>query len=369
MRSDIYSLGCTFYHMVTGRIPVPEGTAAKKLHYHQHIAPPDPRELIPSLPDEVALILDRMMAKDPRARYQSAGELVQHLLTAAKHLRVGAEVPEGVLFIETPLPRTGTGRPYLLVGLAVVAVVTLLWFLDQPVAAPDTQPRRQVVETKDDGRKKPENKDGLADKTPAPVKVLPKPVVPDVVEPGSVQFTYKLENKPEDLFAWLDEKETRAASRVTVFLACNLNLEVSASSVPRELLIAAADKVTVKSAPGVLARPAIRLNINGGASLERAALRLKAKETALEDVQIVIDAQGGGVPLIGVAARRREAREFLAATFLPKTGWRVPYLTSPACRWALAVPANVRLNATNFLAAFKNDVPRTGSDISAATMR
>jgi len=132
VRSDIYSLGCTFYHMVTGRAPVPEGTAAKKLHHHQHVPPNDPRELVPGLPDEVAVILDRMMAKEPRARYQSAGEVVQHLLTAAKHLQVGAEVPEGVLFVEAPLPRTSSGRPYLLVGLAVAAVVALLLSLDQP---------------------------------------------------------------------------------------------------------------------------------------------------------------------------------------------------------------------------------------------
>ena len=37
VRSDIYSLGCTFYHMLTGQPPVPEGTAAKKLHHHQHV--------------------------------------------------------------------------------------------------------------------------------------------------------------------------------------------------------------------------------------------------------------------------------------------------------------------------------------------
>ena len=130
VRSDIYSLGCTFYHILTGRAPVPEGTAAKKLHHHQHIPPTDPRELVPGLPDEVALILDRMMAKNPRSRYQTAAELVQHLLTAAKHLRVGADVPEGVLFVETPLPHTSGGRPYLLVGLAVAAVAALLVALD-----------------------------------------------------------------------------------------------------------------------------------------------------------------------------------------------------------------------------------------------
>src|SRR5438876_1196712 len=38
-RSDIYSLGCTFYHMLTGQASVPEGTAARKLQHHQHGAP------------------------------------------------------------------------------------------------------------------------------------------------------------------------------------------------------------------------------------------------------------------------------------------------------------------------------------------
>src|SRR5207253_1732683 len=64
VRSDIYSLGCTFYHMLTGQPPVPEGTAAKKLHHHQHGAPIDPRQLNATIPDEVAAILARMMAKD-----------------------------------------------------------------------------------------------------------------------------------------------------------------------------------------------------------------------------------------------------------------------------------------------------------------
>src|SRR5438309_3385938 len=65
-RSDIYSLGCTFYHVLTGQAPVPDGTAAKKLHHHHHVAPIDPRQLNPHIPDEVAAILGRMMAKDPK---------------------------------------------------------------------------------------------------------------------------------------------------------------------------------------------------------------------------------------------------------------------------------------------------------------
>src|SRR5205823_307673 len=86
VRSDIYSLGCTFYHMLTGQPPVPEGTAARKLHFHQHEAPLDPRELNRAVPDDVAAILARMMAKDPRERYQRPEQLVQHLLLAAGKL-------------------------------------------------------------------------------------------------------------------------------------------------------------------------------------------------------------------------------------------------------------------------------------------
>ena len=66
VRSDIYSLGCTFYHALTGQPPVPEGTAAKKLHAHQHIDPLDPRELNPAIPDELAAILGADDGQEPR---------------------------------------------------------------------------------------------------------------------------------------------------------------------------------------------------------------------------------------------------------------------------------------------------------------
>src|SRR5262245_31495941 len=57
VRSDIYSLGCTFYHALTGRSPVPEGTAAKKLEAQKNVVPPDPRGFNPDIPPELAAIL------------------------------------------------------------------------------------------------------------------------------------------------------------------------------------------------------------------------------------------------------------------------------------------------------------------------
>ena len=47
VRSDLYSLGCTLFHMLTGRPPFPEGTVLQKLIQHQEEPPPDVRALEP----------------------------------------------------------------------------------------------------------------------------------------------------------------------------------------------------------------------------------------------------------------------------------------------------------------------------------
>lgn len=86
VRSDIYSLGCAFYHALTGRPPVPEGTAAKKLHAHQHEPPVDPRQLNPKVPDALAIVLSGMMVKDRNKRYSNPDALIRDLLRVAEEL-------------------------------------------------------------------------------------------------------------------------------------------------------------------------------------------------------------------------------------------------------------------------------------------
>jgi predicted Ser/Thr protein kinase len=137
VRSDIYSLGCTFYHMLTGQPPVPEGTAAKKLHHHQHVPPLDPRVLNPDIPDAVAAILARMMAKEPKDRYQRPEHLVAHLLQVGQELGVAPEVPEGgVLMVDAPLPSPPQNRVGLLAAVAVGGLVALLVLLSLLPAEP-----------------------------------------------------------------------------------------------------------------------------------------------------------------------------------------------------------------------------------------
>ncbi|MGQ9505931.1 MAG: serine/threonine-protein kinase [Thermogutta sp.] len=79
IRSDIYSLGCTLFFMLSGQPPFPGGSVLQKLLQHQSEEPPNIRSIRPDVSEPVARVLRRMMAKSPRQRYQSAEELVQAL--------------------------------------------------------------------------------------------------------------------------------------------------------------------------------------------------------------------------------------------------------------------------------------------------
>jgi hypothetical protein len=78
-RSDLYSLGCTFYYLLTGRAPFEEDTPAAQYRAHANQSPPPVRELRPEVPAGLAAVLDRLLAKEPGARFASAAEVVAAL--------------------------------------------------------------------------------------------------------------------------------------------------------------------------------------------------------------------------------------------------------------------------------------------------
>lgn len=87
-RSDIYSLGCSLYFMLTGRPPFPEGTMLQKLLNHSSESPPDPTEIRNDVPTELTRMLARMLAKNPEHRYQQPSELLGELLILAEELNL-----------------------------------------------------------------------------------------------------------------------------------------------------------------------------------------------------------------------------------------------------------------------------------------
>ncbi|MFO0981716.1 MAG: FHA domain-containing serine/threonine-protein kinase [Planctomycetota bacterium] len=97
IRSDIYSLGATFYRILTGKTPF-EGATVQEILRKQVKEEPKPlRELRPDVPERVERVVQRMLRKDPAERHASAAELVLELesLRHKKHSRalvVGALV-------------------------------------------------------------------------------------------------------------------------------------------------------------------------------------------------------------------------------------------------------------------------------------
>jgi serine/threonine protein kinase len=312
VRSDIYSLGCTFYHVLTGVPPVPDGTAAKKLHHHQHVKPVDPRQLVPDLPDEVAVILDRMMAKNPKDRYQTPEHLVHHLVLAAKKLGAAAEVPEGVLFVDAPLPNPPASRPVVLAALLAAAVVGLILILEQtsqqPPPADPTGPHPKTAANNDKGPPPggapvvPPNpeKDPPKEKSDGPDRVAAVPVY-DADPPTYAGLTKFLEDH-------------KGAPEIEILLARDLDLSAPDEERPfggltaPPGLVVTARRVTIR--PKTLGtRPTLLLTYDGRPTTAPwVALTIVSDKALVQGVRVVVDARMSRVEMTGLLLRGREHR-------------------------------------------------------------
>jgi serine/threonine-protein kinase len=78
-RSDIYSLGCTLYFLLTGGPPFPEGSISERLLKHQTAKPESIFKARPDAPPSLVDICETMMSKKPDERFQSAGDVAARL--------------------------------------------------------------------------------------------------------------------------------------------------------------------------------------------------------------------------------------------------------------------------------------------------
>jgi serine/threonine protein kinase len=168
-RSDIYSLGCTLYYLLSGRVPFPDGSLVQRVMAHVEKTPPSLATFRSDLPPDLLRVLSRMMAKSPRERYQTPAEVATalepftKLVSAAPTLiqprPVGivrtvtaTDVPEVLPVVEAigPVPVSRSRRPdsrsepkpvlpakprrspwflgCLLLGLATIASLTYLGY-------------------------------------------------------------------------------------------------------------------------------------------------------------------------------------------------------------------------------------------------
>ncbi|HVJ83685.1 MAG TPA: protein kinase, partial [Planctomycetia bacterium] len=107
IRADLYSLGCTFYYLLTGKAPFDEGTLYERLLKHCTEEPRSIEEMRPGLPPAVPRVIRKLMAKDPADRYATPSELAAALLPYARLVQPanqGAATGKSAAMDETARP-------------------------------------------------------------------------------------------------------------------------------------------------------------------------------------------------------------------------------------------------------------------------
>jgi serine/threonine protein kinase len=133
IRSDLYSLGCTFYYILAGKVPFDGGSATEKLLKHRLEEPKPLGEIRKDVPASVVGIVRKLMAKRPEDRYQTPADLVADLSGKVGRLARAAPPSKGPLDSGAANPQGSKPlwkKPLVIGGAAaaflLLFVVTLL---------------------------------------------------------------------------------------------------------------------------------------------------------------------------------------------------------------------------------------------------
>ena len=122
-RSDIYSLGCSLYYLLTKQVPFPGGTQIEKLMRHATEEPIPVEQLRPEVPTGVAAIVRKMMAKKQADRFQNAQEVALALTPWCVSTGSGAWKPIELPPMVQVLPHSGVYRTHPVPGLVAPPMV------------------------------------------------------------------------------------------------------------------------------------------------------------------------------------------------------------------------------------------------------
>src|SRR5262249_42855497 len=187
-RADVYALGCTLFHLLTGQVPFPGSSFSEKYEAHAHKEPPPVEELCPDVPGGLALVVQKMLAKRPADRFQTAAEVAEALAPfvagwsgSFQSIRSTSQWEGGRLTVKDWRARRRRLLPWAVAGLSlIVAVLAVTVGPRGFVTAREQEGDQSVVENKGQDR----TSDGGGknkEKQPPAVRPEPPPDDPDVL--------------------------------------------------------------------------------------------------------------------------------------------------------------------------------------------
>ncbi len=145
VRSDVYSLGCTLFFMLSGQPPFSEGTVLQKLLSHTSDDPPDICGYRTDVPAELAAVLCKMLAKTPGQRQQTASQLIGELLLVVEQFGLKSAERSGTVWVTPSLPTLSSWERHIPWLASVVLLFVIVFGLDLLVPGHDVFPSRPGI--------------------------------------------------------------------------------------------------------------------------------------------------------------------------------------------------------------------------------
>ena len=311
VRSDLYSLGCTLFHMLTGRPPFPEGTVLQKLLQHQEEPPPDVCTLNPARPARPGEHPRQADGQGPRSALPDAratGPRPAHRRRDAR-AAIGQPRGPGLVVGDRPgrlgaAPGLGHARPGLRAGHDRAWSGGVRKRARPPPALPDVLPRLTVQASGPRAVQRPARRSGSRSPGTRPGATTRHGrgggAAPRRPRPRDISV-----DSSEDLLAVL----ASAPPRTIVVLADDGPYVLGGESSDRHLPPQLLDRdLTIKADAGVL--PTLRLARNAvvGGKAPRRCFDLVGGHVTLEGLEFVLDPVDRDGPL---AAIRTEDTELI----------------------------------------------------------